>query len=119
MEVLENTSGTYISHLINAAGCDSAITTILNVIPQTSSSANVSICQGASHTLPNGSIQTVAGIYESHIPNAAGCDSTIITTLTIKNNSTAAVSVSICQGISYTLPDGSSQSARALMYLTF
>ena len=106
----QNTSGTYVSHIANAAGCDSAITTTLTVIPNSSSSASVSICQGASHTLPDGSSQSTSGVYVSHIGNAAGCDSAIITTLTVIPNSLSSASVSICQGATHTLPDGSSQS---------
>ena len=43
----------------------------------------------------------------SHIPNAAGCDSTITTTLTVIPNSSSSASVSICQGTLHTLPDES------------
>ena len=107
---LQNTSGVYVSHIPNAAGCDSTITTTLTVIPNSSSSASVSICQGSSHTLPDGSSQNTSGVYVSHIPNAAGCDSTITTTLTVIPNSSSSASVSICQGSSHTLPDGSSQN---------
>ena len=47
------------SHIANAAGCDSAITTTLTVIPNSSSSASVSICQGFDHTLPDGTSQVL------------------------------------------------------------
>ena len=103
----QNTSGVYVSHILNAAGCDSTITTTLTVIPNSSSSASASICQGSSHTLPDGSSQNTTGVYVSHIPNSAGCDSVITTTLTVKANTSSSASVSICQGATYTLPDGS------------
>ena len=71
------------------------ITTTLTVIPNSTSSASVSICQGSSHTLPDGSSQNTTGVYVSHIANAAGCDSTITTTLTVIPNSSSSASVSI------------------------
>ena len=78
----ETTSGTYITHILNVAGCDSTITTNLTVIPNTSSTANISICDGQSYTPPGGSAETTSGTYITHILNAAGCDSTITTNLT-------------------------------------
>ncbi len=101
-----STAGVYISHIANAAGCDSTITTTLTVIPNTSSTRSVSICNGSSTTLPDGSVASTAGIYVSHIANAAGCDSTITTTLIVIPNTTSTRSVSICNGSSTTLPDG-------------
>ncbi|MBK8363855.1 MAG: hypothetical protein IPL24_09260 [Bacteroidetes bacterium] len=99
-------SGTYVSHILNAAGCDSTITTNLTVIPNTTSTQDVSICDGATHTLPDGAIATVTGTYVSHIANAAGCDSTITTNLTVIPNTTSTQTVSICDGATHTLPDG-------------
>src|SRR6185369_12602258 len=104
----QNTAGVYVSHIPNAAGCDSIITTTLSVIANTSSSASASICQGASFTLPDGTLQNTAGVYVSHIPNAVGCDSAISTTLTVIANTSSSASASICQGATYTLPDGTS-----------
>ncbi len=62
--------GTYVSHIANAAGCDSTITTNLTVIPNTTSTQTVSICDGATHTLPDGALQLDCN-YVSHIANAA------------------------------------------------
>jgi hypothetical protein len=99
-------TGTYVSHISNAAGCDSTITTNLTVIPNTSSTQTVSICDGATHTLPDGATATVSGVFVSHIANAAGCDSTITTNLTVIPNTTSTQTVSICDGATHTLPDG-------------
>src|SRR6185369_6390248 len=106
----QNTAGVYVSHIPNAAGCDSVITTTLTVISNTSSSQSASICNGSSFTLPDGTSQNTSGVYVSHIPNAAGCDSAITTTLTVISNSSSSQSASICNGSSFTLPDGTSQS---------
>ncbi len=99
-------SGVYTSHIANAAGCDSTITTNLTVIPNTTSTQTLSICDGATHTLPDGATATVTGVYTSHIANAAGCDSTITTNLTVIPNTTSTLTLSICNGATHTLPDG-------------
>src|SRR5205085_5593784 len=106
----QTTSGTYVTHISNAAGCDSTITTNLTVKANTSSTANISICQGQSYTSPGGSSQTTSGTYVTHITNAAGCDSTITTNLTVKANTSSTANISICQGQSYTPPGGTSQT---------
>src|SRR6185369_10873952 len=84
--VSQNTSGTYTSHIPNAQGCDSAITTNLTVILNSSSTTIASICSGSSYLLPDGVSQNTSGTYTSHIPNAQGCDSTITTNLTVISN---------------------------------
>jgi len=81
---------------------------ILNL--NSSSTDNVSICQGSSHILPDGSVQSTAGSYISVIPTVEGCDSIITTNLTVNSNFTRSEAVFICFGSSHTLPDGSSQS---------
>ena len=106
----ETTSGTYITHILNAAGCDSTITTNLTVIPNTSSTSNISICDGQSYTPPGGSAETTSGTYITHIPNAAGCDSTITTNLTVIPNTSSTSNISICNGQSYTPPGGTAET---------
>ncbi len=101
-----STQGVYTSHLLNAEGCDSTITTNLTVIPTTSSNQTVNICNGTSYSLPDGAIATSAGVYTSHILNAGGCDSTITTTITVLPTSSSSATISICSGNNYTLPDG-------------
>src|SRR5205823_4223662 len=102
----QSVSGIYVTHISNAQGCDSTITTTLTVIPNTSSATSVSICDGQSYTPPGGTAQTVSGIYVTHISNAQGCDSTITTTMTVIPNTSSAASVSICDGQTYTPPGG-------------
>ncbi|MBL0103321.1 MAG: hypothetical protein IPP51_05895 [Bacteroidetes bacterium] len=104
--VVVSNAGTYTSHISNTAGCDSTITTNVTVIPNTSSSQVIAICTGSSHTLPDGVVVTAAGAYTSHISNAAGCDSTISTQITIIPAVTSSVNETICQGSTFTLPDG-------------
>ncbi|MBK7431312.1 MAG: hypothetical protein IPI62_10425 [Bacteroidetes bacterium] len=74
----------------------------MTVIPNTTSTQTLSICDGATHTLPDGATATVTGVYTSHIANAAGCDSTITTNLTVIPNTTSTQTLSICDGATHT-----------------
>uniref|UniRef100_UPI001967DB23 T9SS type B sorting domain-containing protein n=1 Tax=Longitalea arenae TaxID=2812558 RepID=UPI001967DB23 len=75
-------AGTYKDTLSSVAGCDSIISLILNVSPSISRTENISTCQ-PSYQLPNGTIATASGVYTATYKNQAGCDSTIITNLTL------------------------------------
>ena len=77
------TSGTRVVTSTNAAGCSHTETLVLTIRQPSSSTANVSICDGASYSLPSGAVVSTSGTYVSHILNAAGCDSAITTNLTV------------------------------------
>ena len=95
------TAGTYVSHLTNAVGCDSAATLVLTVKSLSASTTSASICNGGSYTF-NGTAYTTAGTYVSHLTNAVGCDSAATLVLTVKYLSTSTTTASICDGGSYT-----------------
>ena len=84
----ETTSGTYITQITNAAGCDSTITTNLLAITASSTSQNIEICKGGSATLPD--MTVVSPIVNTDYTttyssiNVPGCDS-VITTHVIVN----------------------------------
>ena len=96
-----SSAGTYTKHLINKQGCDSTAILNLTVKLPTSSTTNISICQGDSYVF-NGTTYTTAGIYTKHFTNAVGCDSTAILNLRIKLPTTSTTTASICLGDSYT-----------------
>ncbi len=75
-------AGTYTDVLTAANGCDSTVTTTVNMLMNTSSTQNVEICQGSSYSIA-GNTYTSAGTYTDVITNLAGCDSTITTNLTV------------------------------------
>ena len=60
---------------------------------------STSICQGASILL-GGQLQTLSGVYTDIIQTPAGCDSTVITTLTVLQALTSTNQQSICPGTS-------------------
>ncbi len=93
-------SGIYFDTLTNMNGCDSIVTTTLTVLPLSESSVDVTICEGESY-FAGGSDQTESGIYSDTYTDAAGCDSTVTTKLTVSSPSESSVDVTICDGESY------------------
>jgi len=99
-------SGIY-KDTIKINGCDSIITITLNV-----SSAplaiikNAHICQGSIYTLPKGNQVSISGTYKDTFILSTGCDSIIITNLTVHPLNTSLQNIEICSGDSYTLPSG-------------
>lgn len=69
------------------------------------------ICAGSNYTFPDGSQQVVNSdlSYVSLLQTSIGCDSTIVTDLTVVESFFTEEFISICPGTSYTFPDGSQQ----------
>ncbi|MFT3981040.1 MAG: gliding motility-associated C-terminal domain-containing protein [Ferruginibacter sp.] len=88
--------GSYIVHLVNSAGCDSAATLNLVINNTTTSTTNVSICNTALPYTWNGNIYASAGNYIVHLTNSAGCDSAATLYLVVNNTSNSTTYVSIC-----------------------
>lgn len=101
-----NTSGTFSDTLMTSSGCDSIINTTVIVSPVFNQSNSIAICDGDSFTLPGGGVVTLAGVYTDSLTSSAGCDSVIITTVTVNPTFAVAVFDTICQGDSYLLPGG-------------
>lgn len=100
------TAGTYSDTVIVAGGCDSVQTINLTVLSSSTSNVSASICDGDSYLRPGGGLATTTGTYTDVLTGANGCDSTIVTTLTVNPNLAVTNSVDICDGDSYTLPGG-------------
>ncbi|MBK8681145.1 MAG: hypothetical protein IPN31_04410 [Bacteroidetes bacterium] len=100
-------AGTYTTTLTSAFGCDSIITTNLNIISSYSTTVDAEICDGAEYILPDGSTTSIAGTYTTTLTSAFGCDSIITTNLNIISSYTTTVDAEICDGAEYILPDGS------------
>jgi gliding motility-associated-like protein len=100
-------AGTYSDTVRYTTGCDSLITTaqirISNAVRRTVSAA---VCFGETYTLPSGRIAAVSGVYYDSLKNATGCDSIIVTTVTVKEQLASAHKVRTCSGSTYTLPSG-------------
>jgi gliding motility-associated-like protein len=100
-------TGIYYDTANNSLSCDSIIVTNLEVIPNSFFEDNQTICLGASYTLPNGSIVQQAGTYRDTIKTNQGCDSVVITILSVREILSEINNQTICLGASYTLPNGS------------
>src|SRR3989338_4497386 len=120
--VCENTSYTYpdgfsetitansshISNLVTALGCDSIVTTNVTMLPIYNYTVAVDVCENESYTYPDGTSATitVSTSYTSSLLTAAGCDSIIVTNVTMLPIYTLTEAYSICAGEDFTFPDG-------------
>jgi len=102
----QTSTGSYIDSLIGISGCDSIVTTQLTVSQVISESIDVAICSEDSLYL-QGAWQTTSGIYFDTLANTGtGCDSIIITTLTVNPVVTTSSTAVICDGDSVFIGGG-------------
>jgi hypothetical protein len=88
-------SGVYTDTVTNAVGCDSIITLNLTVNSSNNSSIMNTACD--SYTWAQNNITyTSSGIYIDTTTNAAGCDSIVTLTLTIRNSSNSSSLQTAC-----------------------
>ncbi|MDA7502213.1 T9SS type A sorting domain-containing protein, partial [Chitinophagales bacterium] len=103
------TAGTYYVEVydINSA-CFSNVRTAITIEvyqdPMVETSA--AICSGETFILPNGLTVSDGGQYVTTTVGPFGCDSTIITNLTVKSGSEGFDGLFLCEGESYELNDG-------------
>ncbi len=113
-----NTVGTYTDTLTNITGLDSIVTVVLFTGIDTIITTKY-ICNGATYTLPNGTVTSLAGTYTFSFTNVNGCDSTIITNLFFNQIFQSTKNVSICPSNNYTLPDGTIVNTAGIYKDTF
>ncbi len=75
-------SGTY-TVTVTLSGCTKTATTAVIIAPSYNINKNAAICPGATYTLPSGTIINAAGVYTDSLTAFTGCDSVIITTVSI------------------------------------
>ena len=80
-------TGLYSDTLTSALGCDSILETYLQVDSILFSYDSITLCSGDS-ALIGGTYQSMSGIYHDTLVAFGGCDSIIITQLTINQNIT-------------------------------
>ena len=95
-------AGIYEQTLTASNGCDSVVTLTLNVLESSTSTQVATICDGASFQLAGESFNE-SGEYSIVLPNAAGCDSTIILSLDVLQPTTAEFEANVCVGDTYEL----------------
>jgi len=97
-----NTTGTYVAHLVNAAGCDSAATLQLTVNVPSSAQLTAAVCQGDSYYLDN-KAYSVGGAYVDHLINSIGCDSMVTLNLTVNSVFNMHNNILLMSGESYSI----------------
>ncbi len=93
-------TGIYLDVLVAENGCDSILTTMLTVHPAAETNIQIQICEGDSY-FAGGDLQTESGIYFDTLTTMNGCDSIVITELSVNSVSLTDISVEICEGESY------------------
>jgi len=111
--ITANTS--YTSNLVATSGCDSTIVTNVTMELNYNLSENVSACENTTYTYPDGFSETIVAntSHTSNLNSVAGCDSTIITNVTMESVYNINESVSACENSTYTYPDGFSETITA------
>ena len=96
-----NSTGIFTDVLVNAAGCDSTVTTNLTINPSYTESISATICN-SSYILGSQTL-TTSGNYTEIFQTVNGCDSTVNLTLSEVTAFNENISSSICEGDSYIL----------------
>jgi len=94
-----NSPGTYVITLnvANQDGNDSESATVVVLPTGGTTTQQVSICDGESYTVGN-NVYTTGGVYTDTFFTVFGCDSTIITELTVNSNTQSTIFDTICDG---------------------
>ena len=94
-------TGTYRDTLTGSNGCDSIIVTNLVLGQSYSNTQTLTICQGETVTV-GGSVYGTTGSYQDTFMTALGCDSIIITNLTVNPSTPSSITYStdMCQDAS-------------------
>lgn len=95
----QTTAGTYNDYLISSFGCDSLVETIVTINYPDQINQTLSICEGDSIFL-EGNWQFTDGTFIDHFINLGGCDSTVISTLTVNPSYLFTQTSTICDGAS-------------------
>ncbi len=90
-------TGQYFVPLKNFAGCDSIVQVNLMVYPIPLTQIDTTICSGDSYSAGLSTYHTT-GIYRDTMQSSTGCDSIIVSNLTVRTPITALVDTTICAG---------------------
>ncbi len=111
------TSGTYVTTVNTAHGCDSIVTVNLTVHPVYNDTLDQSICEGTSYTFGSDEL-TVSDTYTKTFTSVNGCDSVVTINLTVLEILEETVLDSICEGETLTWNNVSYSTAGSYEYTT-
>ncbi len=99
----------HVSVLITLSGCDSTITTNLTVNSVITNTVNINVCENLTTTYPDGStaVITASTSQTSSLTSVGGCDSLVVTNVTMLPIVTTTVNIGVCNNETVTYPDGS------------
>jgi hypothetical protein len=89
------TAGTYMDTVTSSLGCDSMITTTVTVTTPVTTSQSVSVCFGDSYSIGSNTY-SASGTYTDTLSNIGGCDSVVVTTLTVAPQLTSSQTINAC-----------------------
>jgi len=116
------TSGNYTNIFTAANGCDSIVTSNINVIQPVIGNQNATIlCYGQGYTLPNGTIVYIAGVYyiDTLTSSVTGCDSIFTVTVSINPSPIASFTATPTSGTAPLLVSFNNTSANATTYVWY
>lgn len=94
--------GIYYDTFSNYRGCDSILTTYLKINSPLPFNQNISICNGSFYSIGKNKY-TNTGIFKDTITSYLGCDSVVISNITIKPSPIFKQTISICEGSYYAI----------------
>ena len=96
--------GTYyaVFDVVDYNGCSGIDTAIINVLPASTYTQNMTICEGNSITVGT-STYTISGTYNDVFVGSNTCDSTVTTNLTVRPAITGSKTMTLCAGGSVTV----------------
>lgn len=95
--VFYDTPGTYRDTLVSAAGCDSIITLVLEVVDEFITNLNIEICEGETYTVGS-NVYSQTGSYTDLLISRSGCDSTVNLNLTVYPLGDTLIIANLCEG---------------------
>ncbi|MFT5778077.1 MAG: gliding motility-associated-like protein, partial [Crocinitomicaceae bacterium] len=104
--IIANSS--HISNLLTALGCDSIITTNVAMNPVYNIVDNINACENSVVIYPDGTNETITASTSntSNLLTFRGCDSIIVTNVTMFPVYSIPENIALCSGEDYTYPDG-------------
>lgn len=105
----------HVSNLTTINGCDSIVTTTVDILPTHSLMEIVWVCEGENYTFPDGSSLLIGTpvIHTSNLQTVNGCDSIMETTVNVLPSFQQNETATVCFGTEYTFPDGTSQNIQS------
>lgn len=104
--ITANTS--HVSNLMSVSSCDSTVTTNVSLTAGFTVTESISVCSGSTITYPDGSSEeiNVNTVHQSVWTTASGCDSTILTNVTVHPAYVTNYMLELCPGANHQFEDG-------------